>query len=87
MSVTGWRGDELAAALDLAGVRISSGSACAAGTSEPSPVITAMLGVERATGAIRVSLGEATREADVERAISVLESVLGRRAERRSSSS
>lgn len=52
------RGDELVAALDLLGVRVSSGSACSAGTAEPSPVITAMVGKERAIGAVRVSLGE-----------------------------
>lgn len=52
------RGDELVAALDLLGVRVSSGSACSAGTAEASPVITAMLGVDRARSAVRVSLGE-----------------------------
>lgn len=52
------RGDELVAALDLAGVRVSSGSACSAGTAGPSPVIQSMLGRERAVGAIRISIGE-----------------------------
>ncbi|HMJ09908.1 MAG TPA: cysteine desulfurase family protein [Polyangiaceae bacterium] len=69
LSVQGFRGDELVAALDLQGVRISSGSACSAGTSEPSPVIAAMLGRGRAESAIRVSMGDETRAMDIERAL------------------
>lgn len=78
LSFPGWSGDELAAALDLEGVYVSAGSACAAGTSEPSPVITAMVGRERAGSAIRISLGEETSRADVSAAISAFERVLGR---------
>ena len=53
-------------ALDLAGVYCSSGSACASGSSEPSPVLQAMgLPRERVTSAIRLSVGVPTREADV----------------------
>jgi cysteine desulfurase len=58
LSFSGVRGDEIVAALDLLGVRVSSGSACSAGTAEPSPVITAMAGRQRALGAVRLSLGE-----------------------------
>jgi cysteine desulfurase len=65
LSWPGWRGDELAAALDLEGVAVSSGSACSAGTAEPSPVIRAMLGEARAASAVRVSLGEETTEEEV----------------------
>jgi cysteine desulfurase len=72
------RGDELVAALDLEGLRVSSGSACAAGTSEPSPVIEAMAGKARAAGAVRVSLGEETRAEDVERLIQALLRLLAR---------
>jgi cysteine desulfurase len=71
-------GDELVAALDLEGIRVSSGSACSAGTSEPSPVIGAMVGEVRARGAVRVSLGEETTEGDVERLISAVCSVVAR---------
>ena len=55
-------------ALDLAGVAVSSGSACSSGKVVPSHVLRAM-GVrpELARGAIRVSLGWASRAADVER--------------------
>ncbi|MET0595927.1 MAG: aminotransferase class V-fold PLP-dependent enzyme, partial [Polyangiaceae bacterium] len=74
----GWAGDELAAALDLEGVCVSAGSACAAGTPEPSRVIAAMGGEARAKSALRVSLGEETTESDVERAIHAFDRVLTR---------
>ncbi|HXS18035.1 MAG TPA: aminotransferase class V-fold PLP-dependent enzyme, partial [Polyangiaceae bacterium] len=69
----GWKGDELVAALDLQGICVSSGSACSAGTAEPSPVIEAMMGRQAATGAVRISLGEETTEADVVRLVQALE--------------
>ena len=87
LSFEGVRGDELAAALDLEGISVSSGSACAAGTSEPSPVIRAMLGLERARSALRVSLGEESTEADIERLLAVVPKLLARTAERGSSAS
>ena len=70
------RGPELCAALDLEGVAISSGSACSAGTAEPSPVIRAIAGEARARGAIRVSLGELTSDADIARALVAFAHVL-----------
>jgi cysteine desulfurase len=72
LSFAGVRGDELAAALDLEGVSVSSGSACSAGTQEPSPVVLAMLGAERARSALRVSLGEDSNEAEVETLLALL---------------
>jgi cysteine desulfurase len=66
LSWLGWAGDELAAALDLEGVCVSAGSACAAGTPEPSRVIAAMLGEARAKSALRMSLGEETTDDDLE---------------------
>jgi len=86
VSVRGWRGDELVAALDLAGVRVSSGAACSAGTTEPSRVIGAMLGTERGTSALRVSLGEETTEAQIDRAIAIIEGVLAAHGSSSSSS-
>jgi cysteine desulfurase len=80
LSWPGWRGPELCAALDLEGVAVSSGSACSAGTPDPSPVITAMLGRERATSAVRVSLGEETTLREILEAISKWERVLSRAA-------
>lgn len=73
-------GPELVAALDLHGIRVSSGSACSAGTSEPSEVILAMHGRERASRAVRFSLGEDTTPAGIERVGSVLAGLLEARA-------
>ncbi|WP_437737904.1 cysteine desulfurase family protein [Sorangium sp. So ce1335] len=78
LSWPGWRGDELCAALDLEGVAVSSGSACSAGTAEPSPVLTAMLGPERAASAVRFSIGEETTEADLAEAARRAARVLSR---------
>ncbi len=72
VSVDEWSGDELVAALDLEGIRISSGSACSAGTAEPSPVIQAMQGADRARRAIRISLGEPLGSTQMVRVLAVL---------------
>jgi cysteine desulfurase len=61
-------GDEWVAALDLLGVCVSNGSACSAGTTEASTVISAMLGRERALKAVRISIGEDTTSAELEAA-------------------
>lgn len=76
LSFPGRAGDELVAALDLLGVAVSSGSACSAGTTEASKIIRAMLGVERARAAVRISLGEATTGQDVAFALAAFERVL-----------
>jgi cysteine desulfurase len=55
-------------ALDLAGFAISAGSACAAGSAEPSHVIAALGAPGWVTrGAIRVSLGPSTESSDLQR--------------------
>ena len=66
-------GEGLLINLDLAGVAVSTGSACSSGTLEPSPVIRA-LGVddELARGSIRFSFGKDNTEADVDYTIEVL---------------
>jgi len=74
----GRRGDELVAALDLEGVRVSAGSACTAGTSEPSAVIAAMHDRARALATLRVSLGEDTTGPEVTEFIGTLARILRR---------
>ena len=61
----------LVMALDLAGVCCSTGSACASGSSEPSPVLLAM-GCEEAAvgGSIRLSLSALTEREEVDEAAS-----------------
>jgi cysteine desulfurase len=76
--IPGWRGEEIVAALDLEGVCISSGSACSAGTAEPSSVITAMYDAARALGSVRLSLGEETTTADIDGAVEALQTILAR---------
>ncbi len=71
-------GPEMVAALDLEGIAIASGSACSAGTNEPSAGITAMLGKERARRSLRLSLGEDTTAADIATALSAFAKVLAR---------
>jgi len=80
LSFPGWRGDELCAALDLERVAVSSGSACSAGTAEPSPILVSMVGEARARSAVRISLGEDTTPEDVHEALARFARVLRRGA-------
>jgi cysteine desulfurase len=67
ISVTfpGIAGDALLAGLDLAGISVSAGSACASGAAEPSHVLLAMgLSRELASQSLRVSFHAASREED-----------------------
>lgn len=64
----GLDGETSVIALDLAGVAVSTGSACASGKVAPSHVLAAMgIAADQAKSAIRVSLGWSTTRADVER--------------------
>ena len=78
LSFAGWKGPELCAALDLEDVHVSSGSACSAGTAEPSPVITHCFGRDRARSAVRISLGEGTTLEDCTLALQSFRLVLRR---------
>lgn len=74
----GTEGDTLVMALDQRGLCVSSGAACASGAREPSPALTAMgLPGEVVRGAVRVSLGWSTTEAEVDLLLEVLPAVLG----------
>jgi cysteine desulfurase len=78
LAFLGWAGAELVAAVDLEGLSVSSGSACSAGTIEPSPVVRAMRGEALAAASVRFSLGEETTREDVLAAVDVVERVLSR---------
>jgi cysteine desulfurase len=66
-------GEALMIRLDLRGIAVSTGSACASGSIEPSHVLTA-LGCERelARGSIRFSLSKDTTVDEIERVLDVL---------------
>ncbi len=69
--------ESLLIALDLAGIAVSTGSACSSGTLEPSHVLKAMgFPPHRTQNSIRFSLGAANTEADIQRVIEVLPGVV-----------
>jgi cysteine desulfurase len=69
----------LVMALDLAGVACSTGSACASGSSEPSPTLVAMgLPGEQISSSVRFSLGATTTAQDIDEAARRILSVVHR---------
>lgn len=69
----GCTGESLLVLLDLAGVAVSLGSACAAGAAEPSHVLTAMgRSAAEARAGLRFSVGPDTTLADIDRMLDVL---------------
>ena len=66
-AVPGLRAETAVIAFDLEGVAVSSGAACSSGKVQPSHVLAAM-GVPPglARGAVRVSFGPSTSEADID---------------------
>ena len=66
-AVPGLKAETAIIAFDLNGIALSSGSACSSGRVQPSHVLAAMgVSPELARGALRVSLGRTTTEAEVE---------------------
>lgn len=79
LSFEGLEGEAAVIAMDLEGVAISTGSACASGSLEPSHVLTAMgLRPEAVQGSLRFSLCCHTTRNEVERALDALERVTAR---------
>jgi len=77
--VPGCEGDSLLYLLDAAGVECSTGSACQAGVPQPSHVLLAMGHPEaEARGALRLSLGHTSTDADVDAFLGVLPGVVER---------
>lgn len=67
----------LVARLDLDGLEVSAGSACASGMTHASHVLQAMrLPARLIAGAVRLSLGYETTEAEVERAVELLQAAV-----------
>ena len=77
LRVRGADGEAISVALDLDGIAASTGSACATGSPEPSHVLTAMGFTDaEALGALRLSLGRATTDAEVSEACLVVPRVI-----------
>ncbi|HKF84485.1 MAG TPA: cysteine desulfurase family protein [Candidatus Limnocylindrales bacterium] len=77
--VRGLDGPSAMLALDLEGIAVSTGSACTTGSTDPSHVLSAMgYPPEEAQGALRLSLGPATTDDDIDEAVRVVPAVLRR---------
>ncbi|MBU0929127.1 MAG: cysteine desulfurase [Spirochaetes bacterium] len=79
VSFPGAEGEAILLSLDLEGIRVSTGSACASGSLEPSHVLLATgVGPELAHGSIRFSLGRDTTEAEVDYVVSKIGPIIAR---------
>jgi cysteine desulfurase len=77
LRVRGADGVAISVALDLDGIAASTGSACSTGSPEPSHVLTAMGYTDaEARGALRLSMGRATTDAEVGEACFVVPRVI-----------
>jgi cysteine desulfurase len=77
--VRGVAGDDIVIALDLEGIACATGSACTSGSTDPSHVLSAMgYPPAEARGALRLSLGRTTSDADIEAVGGVLPGIIER---------
>ena len=69
-TVPGLKAETAVIGFDLAGIAVSSGSACSSGKVQPSHVLEAMgFDGEIAKGAVRLSMGWSTQDADIDRCL------------------
>jgi cysteine desulfurase len=77
-TVPGLKAETAVIGFDLAGIAVSSGSACSSGKVQPSHVLEAMgAGPELAQGAVRLSLGWSTSSADIDRCLEAWRKLAG----------
>ncbi len=77
MTLPGLRGESMVLALDQQGVALSSGSACRAGSPEPSHALLAMgMCEEDAHCSLRFSLGPANTEDEIDRTVGLLQRLI-----------
>ena len=77
-TVSGADSVSLIAALDVEGIYASSGSACSAGSLNPSHVVMALGKKEKENSLIRFSLGRESSEADVDYVCASLPEIIQR---------
>ena len=76
-SFTGIESEALLLRLDLAGIAVSGGSACTAGSMEPSHVLQAIgLKDDLLKSGVRLTLGRETRPEDIEKAAQILPEIV-----------
>ncbi len=79
VSFPGAEGEAILLYLDLAGIAVSTGSACASGSLDPSHVLLATgSSAERAHGSIRISMGRETTMEEIDYVLDVLPGVIAR---------
>jgi cysteine desulfurase len=77
-TVPGLKAETAVIGFDLAGIAVSSGSACSSGKVQPSHVVEAMgFPPEIAQGAVRLSLGWSTSGADIDRCLEAWQGLAG----------
>lgn len=77
--IEGVEGESLLLMLDQNGVAASSGSACTSGSLDPSHVLVAMgVSPKVAVGSLRISMGRATTDEDVDQLLKVLPTIVER---------
>ncbi|MDR0378021.1 MAG: cysteine desulfurase [Spirochaetaceae bacterium] len=79
VSFPGAEGESILLTLDLEGIEVSTGSACASGSLEPSHVLLAIgIGPELAHGSIRFSLGWGITEQSIDYVLKTLPPIIAR---------
>ena len=79
VSFNATEGEAVLLYLDLEGIAVSTGSACASGSLDPSHVLMATgIAQERAHGSIRMSMGRDTNEEDIDYTVDKLAQVIKR---------
>ncbi len=79
VALEGCPGEEVVMALDLEGISVSTGSACAAGTVRPSHVLAALgCSEEESRSTLRISLGRETAPGDLVRFVETLSRIVHR---------